>query len=162
MTEEKFVICPNCGALLEKGIKFCGFCGSTVDKPVDAIIEPSPLDKTAHQGPSNTNYYQTENQAALRTVVVSDDYQKQMEADGKVRVAWIFAWLTWIVGGLLFPLAIIGLIVTIIFAYEAKKLGSQDPRIKQAILIAVLGVVIDLAFFIGYIIWFIRTDMVFF
>ncbi|GAH70924.1 unnamed protein product, partial [marine sediment metagenome] len=30
MSEEKFIICPNCGAILEKEVQFCGFCGNDV------------------------------------------------------------------------------------------------------------------------------------
>ena len=30
--ESKFIICPGCGALLEKGVQFCGYCGANVEK----------------------------------------------------------------------------------------------------------------------------------
>ena len=57
MSEEKFVICPNCGALLDKGVQFCGFCGSNVNEKKSTYSQPPPPQQPVYQQPQQQPQY---------------------------------------------------------------------------------------------------------
>lgn len=145
MSEEKFIICPNCGALLEKGVQFCGFCGSNAEEKKSSYSQPQQ--PTYSQPP--TQQYGTSRQSVpgqQPIYVVGTDFQQQ-QAESKLRLGWIFAWVTFCGGSILF------FILTLYFIMEAKKLGSTSPRIKQSIIVAVIGVILNLGITIGLYVW---------
>jgi hypothetical protein len=145
MSEEKFVICPNCGALLEKGVQFCGFCGSNVDEKKSSFLQPQ---QPSYSQPP-PQQYGTPSQAVpgQQPVYVVGETYNQREAESKLRLAWIFAWITFCGGSIIF------FILTVFFVMEAKKLGSKSPRLNHAIIVAVAGVILSLGITIGLYIW---------
>lgn len=140
MSEEKFVICPNCGALLEKEVQFCGFCGSNVEEKRSSYSEPQ---QPSYSQPPPQQYGAPGQQPVY---IVGDSYA-QREADSKLRLAWIFAWVTFCGGSIIF------FILTILFVTQAKKLGSKSPRLNHAIIVAVIGVILNIGITIGLYIW---------
>ncbi|NHJ33518.1 MAG: zinc ribbon domain-containing protein [Asgard group archaeon] len=150
MSEEKFIICPNCGALLEKGVQFCGFCGSNVEEKKSSYAQPQqptysqPLPQQygalAQSAPGQQNIY-----------AVGDTYSQQ-QAESKLRLGWIFAWITFCGGSIIF------FILTLYFVNDAKKLGSTSPRLKHAIIVAIIGVILNLAITIGLYVWIYLFD----
>ena len=149
MSEEKFVICPNCGALLEKGVQFCGFCGSSVVEKKSSYSQPrqptyqQPPPQQQYGAPGQTTYGQP--------VYVVGAPSREQEAESKLRLGWIFAWITFCGGSLLF------FILTLVFVLQAKNLGSKSPRIRNAIILASVGVVLNTAIIIGFYIWFFSS-----
>jgi len=153
MSEEKFIICPNCGALLEKGVQFCGFCGSNVEEKKSSYAQPQ---QPSYSQPPTQQYGAPAQSAPGRqpVYVVGATYNQQ-QAESKLRLAWIFAWMT-LCGSILF------FILTIYFAMEAKKLGSTSPRIKQSIIIGIIGFLLGTAIQIGLYIWFFLGNFPFY
>lgn len=156
MSSEKFVICPHCGAIVDKSDLYCGTCGGNVKEPKKGPFEPSYTSPPTPQGsyPSNNSeqsgYYQPPPVYGQQTTYSQSQSYVQTQIEEKLKFAWLFAWITLCMGGVLW------LILTIYFALEAKKLGSTDPKIKSSIIIAVVGVVLQMIFTIViYAIYFI-------
>ena len=150
MSEEKFVICPNCGAIVKKEDSFCGYCGSDVHKPKQDDFytqapaqptQPSTTQQSFGYQPSTTQrgYQQS---YAPSGVYSEQDLMAQAEINTKIQRAYLFAWLTFCLGGVL---SIIFLGLTLYYALGARKLGSRHPRITQAIVIAVVGTIAGIA-----------------
>ncbi len=146
MSEEKFIICPNCGALLEKGVQFCGFCGSNAEEKKSSYSQPQQ--PTYSQPPTQQYRVPAQSAPGQHPVYVIGATTQQQQAEAKLRMAGIFAWLTFCGGSVIF------LILTIIFAMNAKKLGSTSPRIRQSIIIAVIGTLLSIGSIILYF-WFL-------
>ncbi len=143
MSEEKFIICPNCGAILEKEVQFCGFCGSDVTEKKSSYTQPQ---QSSYSQPSTQQY--GAGTPGQQSVYGIGTLTKQQQAEAKLRLAGIFAWLTFCGGSIVF------LILTIIFAMNAKKLGSTSPKIRQSIVIAVLGTLLSIGSIIFYVWYF--------
>lgn len=145
LSEEKFIICPNCGAILEKEVQFCGFCGSDVNEKKSSYTQPQ---KPSYRQPS-TQQYGAHVQSALgqQPVYVVGATTQQQQAEAKLRLAGTFAWLTFCGGSIIF------LFLTIYYAMGAKKLGSTSPRIRQSIIVAVIGTLLSIGSIILYF-WF--------
>ena len=154
MSSDKFVICPQCGAITEKKDTFCGTCGTNLKEQGKESLESTysqtslPLQNNDHLSGSS----QYGSQYAQPQTYIED------QAESKLKMAWIFAWITVCMGGTLF------LILTVYFAIEAKKFGSEDPKIKLAIIIAVAGVIIQtivsiLLYIFVYIPFFVGTGL---
>ncbi|NHJ41160.1 MAG: zinc ribbon domain-containing protein, partial [Asgard group archaeon] len=162
--EKKFILCPNCGAILEKGIVFCSYCGANIEeKKKNGIQSTYPAPTPAQPSYTTQQDEQTRNQyqrgIGQRSIYDSQDQEymfgaemeKRLMAESKIRQATIFSYLA-----LCIPLiSIIFLIITIIFAIQAKRiLGRWDSRIIRALIIAVIGTVIDYAVNIFFYIQF--------
>ena len=143
MSEEKFIICPNCGAILEKEVQFCGFCGNDVTEKKSSYIQPQ---QSSYSQPSTQQYVGTPRQQIIQVIGAAT---QQQQADAKLKLAWSFAWLTFCG-----PTGIIFLILTIIYAMNAKKLGSTSPKIRQSILLAVVGTLLSIGSTILYVWYF--------
>jgi len=143
LSDEKFIICPNCGAILEKEVQFCGFCGSDVTKKKSSYTQPQ---QSGYSQPSTQQY--GAGAPGQHSVYGIGALTQQQQAEAKLRLAGIFAWLTFCGGSIVF------LILTIIFAMNAKKLGSTSPKIRQSIGIAVLGTLLSIASIIFYVWYF--------
>ncbi|MGC9778734.1 MAG: zinc ribbon domain-containing protein [Candidatus Heimdallarchaeota archaeon] len=126
MSEKKFIICASCGALLEKEVQFCGYCGSKVEE----IKEQPPQQPYTQQQPQ----YGTQSSSYAQY----DTWDMSRNAENNVRLAWMFAWFTFL-GGIIF----LGL--TVYYANRAKKAGSTNPRIRQSIIVATIGAVLSFA-----------------
>ena len=146
MSEEKFIICPNCGALLKKGVQFCGFCGNNVNEKKSTF--PPPQQPSYSQPPPQQYGTSTQTAPGRQPVYVIGTTYGQQEAESKLRLAWIFAWITFCGGSIIF------FILTLYFVMEARKLGSKSPRLRNAIIVASVGVVLNIALTIGFYIWF--------
>ncbi len=144
MSEEKFIICPNCGAILEKVVQFCGFCGSDVTEKKSSFTQPQ---QSSYSQPSTQQYGTSTPRDQIIQIVGAATQQQQ--ANAKLKLAWSFAWLTFCG-----PTGIIFLILTIIYAMNAKKLGSTSPKIRQSILLAVVGTLLSIGSTILYVWYF--------
>ena len=160
--DKKFILCPNCGAILEKGIVFCSYCGTNVEEkkkdPTESayqpITQPQPTQQQNYQtsdqyqrGFQRQSVYDRQDQEFM----FGPEMEGRLRAENKIRQATIFSYLA-----LCIPLvSIIFLIITIVFSVQAKKLvGRWDPRIVRALIIAVIGTVIDYAVNIFFYIQF--------
>ncbi len=133
MSEKKFIICASCGALLEKEVQFCGYCGSEVKE----IKEQSP--QQSYQPPQQP-YTQQQSQYGTQSSSYAqyDTWDRSRNIENNVRLAWMFAWFTFL-GGFIF----LGL--TLYYANRAKRAGSTNPRIRQSIIVATIGAVLSFA-----------------
>ncbi|NHK29913.1 MAG: zinc ribbon domain-containing protein [Asgard group archaeon] len=152
--DKKFILCPNCGAILEKGIVFCSYCGTNVEEKKKEEDIPSAYQPITQPQPTQQQNYQIgdQYQRGFRRQSVYDrqdqefmigpEMESRLKAEAKIRQATIFSYLA-----LCVPLvSIIFLIITIVFSFQAKKMiGRWDPRIVRALIIAVIGTVIDYA-----------------
>ncbi|NHJ05439.1 MAG: zinc ribbon domain-containing protein [Candidatus Heimdallarchaeota archaeon] len=156
MSKEKFVICPQCGAIVNKDDTFCGYCGTDVHKPkVDPFYQQQPIQPQqpastqptyGYQMPPPSRNQQTYTQSGTATYMDSD-LLAQSEIGTKIQRAYIFAWLTFCIS----ILAPIFLGLTLYYALGAKKLGSRDPKITFAITLAVVGTVVGVVQIIFYL-----------
>ena len=132
MSEKKFIICTNCGALLEKEVQFCGYCGSELK-----VIKEQPFQQS-YQPPQQPYTQQSQNGTQSSSIAQYDIWDKSRHIENNVRLAWMFAWFTFL-GGIIF----LGL--TLYYANRAKKAGSTNPKIRQSIIVATIGAVLSFA-----------------
>ncbi|MHA1558167.1 MAG: hypothetical protein ACTSPM_14720 [Candidatus Heimdallarchaeota archaeon] len=146
MSSEKYVICPHCGGIADKNSPYCGTCGGNVKEQKKGVFEPHNTPPRASQDNDQASYSDqfgySQPQSHLQVLI-----------EEKLKMAWLFAWITLCMGVTLF------LIVTIYFALEAKKLGSTDSKIKNSVIIASIGVVLKMivttVFYIFYFVYFL-------
>ncbi len=146
MSSEKYIICPHCGGITDNNSLYCGTCGGNVKEQKKGVFEPHNTPPLASQDNNQVSYTEQFGYSQPQSYL-----HEQIE--NKLKMAWLFAWITLCMGGALF------LIVTIYFALEAKKLGSNDSKIKNSIIIASIGVVLkmvySIVFYIFYFLYFI-------
>ncbi len=146
MSSEKFVICPHCGAITDKNGLYCGTCGGNMKEQKKGAFEPSntlpqpPQDSYRPGNSAQSGYYKPPPVYGQQTTYAQPQSYIQEQIENKLKFAWLFAWITFCMGGTMW------LIFTIFFALEAKKLGSTDSKIKQSLIIAVVGVVVQTIF----------------
>lgn len=146
--DKKFILCPNCGAILEKGIVFCSYCGTNVEEKKKEDIQQRSYQPPVQHQPvrqQNSQYQRGFGQRSTydsqeQEFVFGSEMEKRLNAENKIRQATIFSYLA-----LCIPLiSIIFLIITVVLAFQAKKiLGFWDPRIVRALVIAVFGTLTD-------------------
>ncbi|MHA1212030.1 MAG: zinc ribbon domain-containing protein, partial [Candidatus Heimdallarchaeota archaeon] len=156
--EKKFILCPSCGAILEKGVTFCGYCGSnTDDKPKSGFDKeiyekreaPShtpqtPPQQPFKQQPQQENYsgnrgfglfggskQQTYSAADPMSGMSEEEWAKHIDTERKIMRATIFGWITFC-SSVLSP---IFLIITLVYVFQARKaIGRMDPRLTRALI----------------------------
>ena len=164
MNEEiKFIICPHCGALLEKGVTFCGFCGKSVDEKEMSYVrqeEEVPQKIYGKPPPGYAKHHELQLTRDTNSVEPSRKYgeadlQKESLAEAKIRSARLLSWLAFCLG---LNAAFIGTIVAaiaIVYCIQAKKLVGNDPRIAQSMAWAIagglLGIVMTVVYVLAYI-----------
>jgi uncharacterized Zn finger protein (UPF0148 family) len=148
--DKKFILCPSCGAILEKGIIFCSYCGKNVEESKKEDLEQRSYQPQVQPQPQPTRQQNYQNQRGFgqrsmydrrdQEFVFDGDMEKRLDAENKIRQATIFSYLA-----LCIPyISIIFLIVTVVFSFQAKKiLGFWDPRIVRALVIATFGTLTD-------------------
>lgn len=160
MTEDiKYIICPHCGALLEKGVTFCGYCGKNInEKDMSFLKSQEEEEKKAVKvyGKPPTKY-QDQPELLLTRPTDKDSKHSQGEiqkfalAEAKIRNASIYSWLSMCLG---LSFGIVGTIVAIIAivnCVQAKKLVGYDPRITQYMSLAIAGAIAGVAVTLVYV-----------
>lgn len=149
--EKKFILCKKCGSILEKGVTFCGYCGAAVEE-----LATQDQIETSKQTPfkeQNFFYTQPVQPPTQRKVFLIDDSISTNENyESKVRLVTIFSWLT-LCTTFLSP---IFYILTLIYAYKARKIGGRDQRVSQAILFATFYFILNIASNI-FLYWYLFT-----
>ncbi|NHJ47784.1 MAG: zinc ribbon domain-containing protein [Asgard group archaeon] len=153
--DKKYILCPKCGVILEKGVIHCSYCGANVEekvqddfyqKPVESKPIPPAQSQTSYrrQGGFGKQSAHTQEQE----YVLDSDMGKRLVAEDYVRKATMFAYLAMCIP----YISVIFLVITIVFVMQARKvLGRGDPRLSRAIMLAVFGTLTDVAYIIVFI-----------
>ncbi|NHJ87715.1 MAG: zinc ribbon domain-containing protein [Asgard group archaeon] len=161
--ESKFILCPSCGAILEKGIIYCSYCGANVnEKPKEGFGQSPPKESfqekpTGQQVPPQQPHenrtggifglggYNRQNAYGDQENVYAMDQTellKRADAERKIMLATLFSWLTFCA----YILSPIFFIITIVYIIQARRaLGFMDPRLTRALIYAIVGLVINIA-----------------
>ncbi|MHA1629571.1 MAG: zinc ribbon domain-containing protein [Candidatus Heimdallarchaeota archaeon] len=138
--ESKFMICPNCGAILEKGVQFCGYCGVNVEKAKakeQETIRGQQFYQTTQAQPQTygSSYRST---YGTTTLGAAGDLRKQAMAESKINLAYLLSWLAFCFMG---AIGLVIAIVSLVFVGQAKKLVGNDPRLTQAFVLAIIAII---------------------
>ncbi|MFX1538854.1 MAG: zinc-ribbon domain-containing protein [Promethearchaeota archaeon] len=149
---DKKIYCPQCGARQSKDYQFCGICGAPLDTATsESEIQTSgweqPLEQPPEQPleqppPTYQQPYRQPSYGYAGTYYHSEEEYKQRKIKEKMNLVLLFTVLSCCMGGFLWA------ILTIVFAIQARNLGSKDPKITWAIVIS------DLASILWIAVWF--------
>ncbi|MBN1328962.1 MAG: zinc ribbon domain-containing protein [Candidatus Heimdallarchaeota archaeon] len=171
--ESKFILCPSCGAILEKGIIYCSYCGANVnEKPKEGFGQKPPQQPFQEQPPKQQvppqqphgnytnrgfggfgNFGKQESYADQENIYSMDQAEliKRAGTERKIMLANLFSWITFC-SSILSP---IFFIITMVYVIQARKAaGFMDPRITRAIIYAIVGLVVNIAINIPFFLSF--------
>jgi hypothetical protein len=161
--EKKFILCPSCGAILEKGIVYCSYCGANVkEKKEDdfyqkPVQEPTAIPLGRQPNPQYRRGFGSQTIQQDQTVFSEGEMESRLKAEDKIQKATIYSYLA-----LCIPfLGVVFLGIVIVLAMQVRKiLGRGDVRLQRAVTTAIFGAVIDvvnlffLLNFFGIFNWF--------
>ncbi|HUT80032.1 MAG TPA: hypothetical protein VMZ29_02425 [Candidatus Bathyarchaeia archaeon] len=172
--ESKFILCPSCGAILEKGIIYCSYCGANVnEKPKEGFGQIPPQQPFQEQPPQQPkppqqpfddkrsrgfggfgNFGKQGAYDDQENIYAMDQAEliKRAGVERNIMLATLFSWITfcaWILSPIFF-------FITVYYVIQARRaLGSMDPRLTRAIIYAVVGLVVNLALTLPILLSFI-------
>jgi len=140
--ESKFIICPNCGAILDKGVLFCGFCGVNVE---EEKVKKNALEQQYYRAPQpeqqppvGARGYPQRGTYTLTPVGAAQDLQRHSIAESKITTALLLSWLAFCFMG---AIGLIIAIVSLVLIAQAKKIAPGDPRLMRASAMAIIAII---------------------
>ena len=106
------MICKNCGASLDDGVKFCTVCGTALAAESVQQVEPQPASSVEPQP-----VYYAQPQPEVKKSVTKEELPSQYKPLG----AWMYFLLQ-----ILFALPIVGFVFLIIYSFDDSNINRRN------------------------------------